>query len=165
MWRVPLPVASLPFALAQDVVQASVTWLPFESLCLSGASVRKSFCFLLFLCINGFNDQTSQRTWKSGRKNSLSLYYMPRRNPEEDRVSEQKPQESFPFWLLGFLFVGLNIYLFIWLCWVLVVACGIWFPDQGWDPGTLHWKRGVWATGPPGKSFDSRSGAWAALSI
>ena len=43
-------------------------------------------------------------------------YYMPRRNPEEDRVSEQKPQESFRFWLLGFLFVCLNIYLFVWLC-------------------------------------------------
>ena len=35
-----------------------------------------------------------------------------------------------------------NICLFIWLCWVffqhtgsLVVACGIWFPDQRSNPG------------------------------
>ena len=25
-----------------------------------------------------------------------------------------------------------------WLCWVLVVACGIWFPDQGSNLGPLH---------------------------
>ena len=55
--------------------------------------------------------------------------------------------------------------LFIWLHWVLVVvwaifinmqtlaaACGIWFPDYGWNPGSLHWENGVLATGPPGKS-------------
>ena len=29
--------------------------------------------------------------------------------------------------------------LFLWLCWVLVVACGI-FLDQGWNPCTLHWQ-------------------------
>ena len=34
----------------------------------------------------------------------------------------------------------------------LVVACEIWFPDQGSNPGPLHWERGVLATGPPGKS-------------
>ena len=32
-----------------------------------------------------------------------------------------------------------------------VVARGIWFPDQGWNPGFLHWKCGVLATGPPGR--------------
>ena len=26
------------------------------------------------------------------------------------------------------------------------------FPDQELNPGTLHWLRGVLATGPPGKS-------------
>ena len=34
----------------------------------------------------------------------------------------------------------------------LVVACGIQFPDQGSNPGPLHWEHGVPATGPPGKS-------------
>ena len=48
---------------------------------------------------------------------------------------------------------------FIWLCWVLVVAfellvvaCGIWFPDQGSNQGALHWKGRVLATIPPNKS-------------
>ena len=35
---------------------------------------------------------------------------------------------------------------------LLVVACGIVFPDQGLNPGSLHLERGVSATGPSGKS-------------
>ena len=42
--------------------------------------------------------------------------------------------------------------LFIWLCWILVAACGIEFPDQGSNPGPLHWECKVLATGLPGKS-------------
>ena len=34
----------------------------------------------------------------------------------------------------------------------LVAACGIWLPDQGSNPGALHWEHGVSATGRPGKS-------------
>ena len=41
----------------------------------------------------------------------------------------------------------------IWLPSVLVAAHGIEFPDQGWNVGPLHWKLGVLATGPPGKSL------------
>ena len=33
------------------------------------------------------------------------------------------------------------------------VACGIYFPDQGWNLGLLHWECRVQATGPPGKSW------------
>ena len=47
--------------------------------------------------------------------------------------------------------VFFNIYFFIWLCCVLVVAVGIWFPDQEWNPGPLHWECGILAMGPPGK--------------
>ena len=36
------------------------------------------------------------------------------------------------------------------MCELLVVACGIQFPDQGSNPGPLHWEHGVLATGPPG---------------
>ena len=36
---------------------------------------------------------------------------------------------------------------------LLVAACGIWFPDQGLNPGPLHWELGVLSTGPPGKSL------------
>ena len=35
---------------------------------------------------------------------------------------------------------------------LLVTAHGIQFPDQGWNPGPLHWELRVLATGPPGKS-------------
>ena len=44
------------------------------------------------------------------------------------------------------------IYLFIWLCWALVVAYGNQFPDQESNPGPLHWELRVLATGPLGKS-------------
>ena len=33
--------------------------------------------------------------------------------------------------------------LFIWLYWVLVVACGTAFPDRRLNLGPLHWKCGV----------------------
>ena len=58
-------------------------------------------------------------------------------------------------------FFNIYFYLFIWLCWVLVAACGllavaceIQFPDQGQNPCVLHWEHGVLATGPSGKSQD-----------
>ena len=37
-------------------------------------------------------------------------------------------------------------------CELLVVACEIYFHDQRWNLGPLHWEHGVLATGPPGKS-------------
>ena len=33
------------------------------------------------------------------------------------------------------------------------MACGIYFPDQGSNPGPLYWKHGAWAIGPPRKSL------------
>ena len=39
-------------------------------------------------------------------------------------------------------------------CKLLVAACGIRFPDQGSNPGSLHWECGVLAIGPPGKSLE-----------
>ena len=44
-------------------------------------------------------------------------------------------------------------YFLIWLRWVLVVACAIYFPSHGSNLGPLHWKHGVSATGPPGKAL------------
>ena len=38
-------------------------------------------------------------------------------------------------------------------CGLLVAAYGIQFPDQGSNPGPLHWERGILTTGPPGKSL------------
>ena len=51
-----------------------------------------------------------------------------------------------------FFFFFFLIYIFIWLHWVLVAVCGTKFPDQGWNPGPLHWKHGVSTTRSPGKS-------------
>ena len=54
-----------------------------------------------------------------------------------------------------FFFAGnvlLKNFLFIWLHHVLVVACGIYFPNQGLNPGPLCWEYSVLATGPSGKS-------------
>ena len=60
------------------------------------------------------------------------------------------------------------MYIFIWLCQVLlaaprifscnmktlrIIACGIHIPDQGSNPGPLHWEHGVLATGPLGQSL------------
>ena len=30
------------------------------------------------------------------------------------------------------------------------MTCGIWFPDQGFNLGPLHWEHGILATGPAG---------------
>ena len=67
------------------------------------------------------------------------------------------------FFFAFYLFI-LNIYIFIWLCQVLVVAnkifsCTTWdlVPLLGNEPGgsiqCLCWGHGVLATGPPGKSL------------
>ena len=74
---------------------------------------------------------------------------------------------------LNLFIILIFIYLFIWLCWVLVaaggifvvvcgiftVACGIFscsmralVPWAGIEPGPLHWEYGVLNAGPPGKS-------------
>ena len=58
---------------------------------------------------------------------------------------------------LFFFFLSILVFLFIWLqqllvatCKLLVVTCGIWFPDQQSNPGPLHWAHGVSAAGAPG---------------
>ena len=38
-------------------------------------------------------------------------------------------------------------------CELLVMACGISFPNQGSNLGPLHWERVILATGQPGKSL------------
>ena len=49
-----------------------------------------------------------------------------------------------------------NIYLLIWLLWVLVVACEIYFTNQGSNSVSLCWGYGVLATGEvPGTQQES----------
>ena len=40
-------------------------------------------------------------------------------------------------------------------CKLLVEAYGILLPDQGYNPGPLHWEHEVLATGTPAKSLHS----------
>ena len=44
-------------------------------------------------------------------------------------------------------------YLFIWLRWVFIAACGIKVPDQGSNLGPLRWEHGTLPTRPPWKSL------------
>ena len=37
-------------------------------------------------------------------------------------------------------------------CELSVAACGIQFPDRGWNLGSQHREHGAFATGPPGNS-------------
>ena len=56
-------------------------------------------------------------------------------------------------WNKDRLLYFLKKYLFIWLHWVLVVACGILFPDQRLNPHALRWELRVLASGPSWKSW------------
>ena len=49
-------------------------------------------------------------------------------------------------------FIFKNIYIFIWLRSVLVAACGISFPNEGSNPGSLYWEPGVLTSGSSEKS-------------
>ena len=64
-----------------------------------------------------------------------------------------KKKYSF-IWVRWVLVVAHRIFLVV-VCELLVVACGTWFPDQGSNPGPLHWECGVLATGPSGRSLHS----------
>ena len=57
---------------------------------------------------------------------------------------------------IHFLCISFFLNIFIYLTASgLSVACGIYFPDQGSNLGSLLWEHGVVATGPPGKSHIS----------
>ena len=83
------------------------------------------------------------------------------------------PKAVSPWMLFLFFFFLFNIYLFIYFgcarsqlrcadclvaaCGLLVAARGIWFADQGSNPGPLHWEHVVLPTGPPGESPECSS--------
>ena len=87
------------------------------------------------------------------------------------------PPVSPPHGIFHARILGINIYIYIYIfffffnlavldlswgkqdlrslvaaCQLLIVACGIWLPDQGSNLGPLHWKHGTLATGSPGKA-------------
>ena len=55
-----------------------------------------------------------------------------------------------PLTLYSYFFLT---FIFIYLFWLhpVLVACRIWFLDQGSNPGPLHWEGEVLTTGPPGE--------------
>ena len=58
---------------------------------------------------------------------------------------------TIPYGKLSFFQLG-HVGSLVVACELLVAACGIQFPDRGWNPGLQHWESGVLAMGPPGKS-------------
>ena len=78
----------------------------------------------------------------------------------QPQIIQDGIQWQIAFWIyfnFFFLFVylaalsgGTQGLLFV-TCELSVPASGIWFPDQGLNPGPLHWECGVLASGPPGK--------------
>ena len=85
------------------------------------------------------------------------------RVPEKEHWTSKK---SAILWVLLFKIYGsgyiflINLFLCIYLavpscgCGMRTLSCSMWnwFPDQGSNPGPLHWEHRVLATGPPGKS-------------
>ena len=73
------------------------------------------------------------------------------------QTSRSTSKASFPtsllMWFYILFFKKKYLFLIIWLHRVLVVACGIQFPDQGSNPAPLYWEHRVLATGPPGNSL------------
>ena len=63
-------------------------------------------------------------------------------------ISSKTIKKNYLFGCAGLLHVG----PLVMACELLVVTCGIQFPDQGSNEGALHWEYGVIATGPPRKA-------------
>ena len=94
--------------------------------------------------------------WEKGRKTIgdllvlflfkiLNLFYFLLKVSDKLYFFKEREEAFLSFFLFFFNFL---------FCWhrVLVVACGIQFPDQGSNRGLLHWEHRVLATGLPGKS-------------
>ena len=54
-------------------------------------------------------------------------------------------------WASGVLLFHVSSYLFVWLYHILFGPCGIQFPNQTLNLGSLHWECGFLGRGPPGK--------------
>ena len=103
-----------------------------------------------------------------GRKASVESLSTPPSRAGRDACGGQKPCLWRP--LFSLLQMGANssrttplkyIFFNIYLCLLvfvagfelLAVACGVYFPDQGSNPGPQHWECSVLATGPSRKSL------------
>ena len=100
--------------------------------------------------------------WEMGNKN---IYLLERRMPSDFSASWNMslclniPLCS-PFFKRAPLFIfNMFTYLF-YIFWPHCTVCGILVPNQGSNPHLLHWKHGVLATGPPGKSLFLIVEAW-----
>ena len=63
--------------------------------------------------------------------------------------------QIFIYWAaLGLSCGTLDLQSWLWHARSLLVACGIWSPNQGSNPGPLHWEHGVLVTGLPGKPVE-----------
>ena len=67
-------------------------------------------------------------------------------------LEEKNWHVNFDF-LKNTYFFNLLLLVLVEECKLLVAAYGIKFPDQGLNPGALHWECRVLASGPPEKSL------------
>ena len=84
----------------------------------------------------------------------LLTFIMPSKGMVTLSIVPLKKKNSL-IWLCRVLIVACRIFLVVG-CDLLVAACGTWFPDQGSNPGPLHWECGVLATGPPRKALQQQ---------
>ena len=56
-----------------------------------------------------------------------------------------------PLKCIFFFNIYLSLLVFVAGFELLAVACRVYFPDHGSNPGPQHWERSVLATGPSGK--------------
>ena len=68
------------------------------------------------------------------------------------RFNHQEILHYILFFFFFFLLIHLFGYAHCGMWGLLIVACGIQFPEQGWNLGPMHWEHRVLATGPPEKS-------------
>ena len=120
---------------------------------------------MLSNCIMTFHLWIKKKKWSHSIQRVVAYIGVSKRMHKTvfpDYSMEASFHQACPIILLYLLFpffLNIYFYLFIWLRWVLlrlvnslVVACRIYFSDQGWDPGPLHSKSRVLATGLPEES-------------
>ena len=83
---------------------------------------------------------TKSQTRVSGQAHSTHVY-----------IYDTSVEKTVDFNACAFFFF-FNIFIYL-TAPGLSVACGIYFPDQGSNLGSLLWEHGVIATGQPGKSL------------
>ena len=151
----------------EDRIQSHEPWWDLQGVCLSQKEERSMGCTL-----GPFSLLSKPKSWGLW---AFQLSWMEDlRLGEGKKCAEAWGRAGWTFLLVSVSFFPhpfsayvseneifiFKQYSFIWLhqafvaAWeLIVVTCGISFPDQGLNPGPLHWEHEIFTTGPPGKSL------------